>query len=137
MTKKSKEETMRIIKYIFSSGTSFIIDLLLFTLFQWILQKMNMTVVSSILLATILSRILSSLYNYLMNSRFVFNNKDIKTIISYYILVIIQMFMSAFLVSLAKTIIPINATIIKFFIEIIIFVVNYVIQKKIIFKEKR
>ena len=96
MTKKSKEETMRIIKYIFSSGTSFIIDLLLFTLFQWILQKMNMTVVSSILLATILSRILSSLYNYLMNSRFVFNNKDIKTIISYYILVIIQMFMSAF-----------------------------------------
>ncbi len=133
MIKENKEEIVRILKYVFSSGTSFVLDLLLFTIFQWIFTNINLSTMLCIFLATIFSRIMSSLYNYFMNSRFVFNNKDIKTIVAYFILVIIQMFMSAFLVSLIERIVLINTTIIKFFVDIVIFIINYIVQKTIIF----
>ena len=133
MIKENKEEIVRILKYVFSSGTSFVLDLLLFTIFQWIFSNINLSTMLCIFLATIFSRIMSSLYNYFMNSRFVFNNKDIKTIVAYFILVIIQMFMSAFLVSLIERIVLINTTIIKFFVDIVIFIINYIVQKTIIF----
>ncbi|MEE0684036.1 MAG: GtrA family protein [Bacilli bacterium] len=133
MIKENKEEIVRILKYVFSSGTSFVLDLLLFTIFQWIFSNINLSTMLCIFLATIFSRTMSSLYNYFMNSRFVFNNKDIKTIVAYFILVIIQMFMSAFLVSLIERIVSINATIIKFFVDIVIFIINYIVQKTIIF----
>ena len=92
MIKENKEEIVRILKYVFSSGTSFVLDLLLFTIFQWIFSNINLSTMLCIFLATIFSRTMSSLYNYFMNSRFVFNNKDIKTIVAYFILVIIQMY---------------------------------------------
>jgi putative flippase GtrA len=133
MIKENKEEIVRILKYVFSSGTSFVLDLLLFTIFQWIFSNINLSTMLCIFLATIFSRTMSSLYNYFMNSRFVFNNKDIKTIVAYFILVIIQMFMSAFLVSLIERIVSINATIIKFFVDVVIFIINYIVQKTIIF----
>ena len=136
MIKENKEEIVRILKYVFSSGTSFVLDLLLFTIFQWIFSNINLSTMLCIFLATIFSRTMSSLYNYFMNSRFVFNNKDIKTIVAYFILVIIQMFMSAFLVSLIERIVLINATIIKFFVDIVIFIINYIVQKTIIFNWK-
>lgn len=132
-----KEEIIRIIKYIFSSGSSFILDLGLFTLFHSLLIKLDIKESLVIIISTVLARVLSSLYNYFINSRIVFKNKNKKAIIGYYILVIIQMIISALLVSLVKKIFNENVTIIKFFIDIIIFVVNYIIQKKFIFKERK
>ena len=61
-------------------------------------------------------------------------NKGIKTIIGYYILVVIQLIVSATLVSIIKKYIKVFTTIIKFFVDIVIFIVNYFIQKEIVFK---
>ena len=132
---KNKEEIIRIIKYIFSAGSSFVLDILLFTIFHTLLLKTNIKETSIIFISTLLARILSSLYNYFINSRVVFKNKNKKAIIGYFILVVIQLIVSATLVSLVKKILPANVTIIKIFIDIIIFIVNYIVQKKIIFKE--
>jgi len=115
------------IKYIFSSGTSFLLDLLLFSIFNFFIDN--------IILATVMARVLSSLYNYFMNSRIVFKNYTKSSIYKYYLLVVIQMFISAFLVSGISLVFKnINDTIIKFFVDIIIFIVNYFIQKEVIFK---
>lgn len=133
--KLSKKETQKIIKYIFSSGTSFVIDLLLFTIFNYLLK--NIFHIETIILATIFARIVSSLYNYLINSRFVFKHYSKNSIIQYYILVIIQMMISAISVYLInKLFISLNVTVVKFFIDIIIFIVNYIIQRNIIFKSR-
>jgi len=122
-----KYDLLKIIKYIFSSGSSFILDILLFSLFNYLFNN--------ILLSTILARIISSFYNYLINSRFVFQKYSKNSIIKYYCLVIIQMFVSAFLVSfLSSLFTKINDSIIKFFVDIVIFIVNYFIQKEVIFK---
>ena len=128
--KRNKEEIQRILKYIFSSGTSFLLDIGIFTVLTLFLGKDT----KAIFIATILARILSSLYNYFMNSRVVFKNKNKQSFIYYYILVVVQMIISASLVSFIETYIKIFPTFIKIVVDIIIFIVNYIVQKEVIFK---
>ena len=130
MKKINKEEIVRIIKYLFSAGSSFILDNILFNIFIFFVGPG----VVSIYICTTLARVISSIYNYLINSRIVFKNKDKKTIIGYFVLVVIQMIVSASLVSLIDKFISVNTGIIKVVVDIIIFVVNYIIQKEVIFK---
>lgn len=123
----SKEKFIKLFKYAFSSGSSFIIDLGLFTLFNYLFNN--------IIVSTVIARIISSLYNYFFNSRLVFKNYTKSSIFKYYLLVIIQMFVSAFSVNVLSVIFgKVNDTIIKFFVDIIIFIVNYFIQKEVVFK---
>lgn len=132
MKEKNKDEIKRIIKYIFSAGTSFFLDLLIFTILNEFIFK-NFSI--SIIVSTICARILSSLYNYFINSKYVFKSNDKKAIFKYYALVIIQMFVSAFSVQILNTIFAkMNDSLIKLFVDVIIFVVNYFIQKKVVFK---
>lgn len=130
MIKKNKEEIIRIIKYLFSAGSSFILDNVLFNIFIFFIGPG----VISIYICTTLARIISSIYNYFINSIVVFKNKDKKTIIGYFILVVVQMIVSATLVSLIDKYISIATGIIKLVVDIVIFVVNYIIQKEVIFK---
>ena len=137
MQKKGKEEIVRIIKYIFSAGSSFAIDVVLFTVFKLLLTNtITLSNTTIIFISTTLARILSSIYNYLINSRIVFKNKDKKTIIGYFLLVIIQMVVSASFVSILDKLLNINTSIIKICVDIIIFIVNYIVQKEIIFKKR-
>lgn len=117
------------IKYIFVAGISFVIDIVFFSLFKFIF-------IGNIIVATILARVISSFINYLLNKDKVFksNEKNSKTIIKYYILVVIQMLVSAFAVDNLYKLIHINATLIKIPVEFILFVCNYLIQKILIFK---
>lgn len=134
LIKKNKEEIIRIAKYLFSSGSAFILDLVVFTIFNGIFLKLGIKQTLAIYLATGVARVFSSTYNYLFNSRLIFKNKSKKGIIGYFILVVVQMIMSATLVSIVKKLLPAHTTLIKFFIDVVIFIVNYFIQKKIIFK---
>lgn len=130
---RNKIKIKQIIRYLFSAGTSFFIDLLLFTVFNtFVFQFLNSF---SIIISTILARVLSSLYNYFLNSRYVFKSYNSTSIIKYYLLVIVQMLVSATLVLIvSKLLTSVNDTIIKFFIDIIIFIVNYFVQREVIFK---
>ncbi len=131
-----KKNSIKIIKFLFSSGTSFLLDLILFTIFNYFLK--NTFKLEAIFLATIFARILSSLYNYFLNSRFVFKNFTKTSIFKYYILVILQMMISASLVYFINKYVKfLNPTIIKFNIEIIIFLINYFVQNNFIFTNKR
>ena len=82
------------IKYIGVAILSFLIDIALFTLFNFLL-------LNKIIISTILARIISSFINFLLNHNQVFKSKENKknTIVKYYLLVIIQMLISAFVVN--------------------------------------
>lgn len=126
------------IMYTVSAGISFVLDLTLFTIFARLLNPSIGD--SSILLGTVIARIISSFINYLMNRNKVFNKNqsnlcDTKTLIKYYILVAIQLCVSALSVFLIHKVIKIDATLIKIPIDIIIFIINYFVQKYLIFKE--
>lgn len=121
------------IYYLFSAGSSFILDLLLFTIFNILLGKI--LDLEAIIVSTVLARILSSLYNFAINSKLVFKKYSRKMLLKYYILAIIQMCVSCTLVYIInKYLIDAFATIIKFFVDIVIFIVNYFVQKIIVFK---
>ncbi len=121
------------ILYVFSAGSSFALDLLLFTIFNVCLG--NIIGTFSIILATIFARILSSLYNFAINSKVVFKKNSKKMFLQYYLLVVIQMCVSGFLVFIINTfIINVFATVIKFFVDVTLFIINYFIQKEVIFK---
>lgn len=119
------------IKYIIVAIISFFIDITLFTVF-------NIFLGNKIIISTIMARVISSFINYLLNKNEVFNNKEKtrNTILKYYLLVVIQMLISALLVDNLYNLIKINASIIKAPVEFMIFICNYLIQKAFIFKNK-
>ena len=126
------EDFKRFFIYTFISGLSLILDLILFSLlFHYIVPNSN------IIISTIGARIISSLFNYLCNKNIIFKNKDKKSIYKYYILVVVQMFVSGILVNNIYPRISINVTVLKFFVDLFIFVVNYFVQKLWVFKDKK
>jgi putative flippase GtrA len=123
-------------KYIISSLSSFVVDILLFTLFVKILPEINLKGITEIFLATIIARILSATYNFIINSKVVFKNQNKNSIIKYFILCIIQMFISAFVVSELFKVLNMDSTLIKVIVDTIIFLINFVIQREWVFKKK-
>ncbi len=128
--KKWLKKYIVFLKYISVSIISFLIDILFFNLFIFIIK--------SVFYATILARIISSFINFLLNKNAVFQNKGKNklAIIKYYMLVVFQMFVSAFVVDKLYSILKINATLIKIPVELLLFICNYFIQKILIFKNR-
>ena len=122
------------IKYIFSAVSSFVLDILLFALFMHILPD---DIGKKIIISTIIARVISSLYNYLVNSKVVFKKSSNGAIYKYFALVIVQMFASGVIVDLlSKNVFSFNPTLIKVIVDSIIFIVNFFIQREWIFKKK-
>lgn len=115
------------IKYIISSLSSFALDIILFTIFIKLTNK--------IITSSIISRIISSIYNYLINKNLIFKKNNDKTLLKYYTLVIIQLTISATITKLLNNYITLNIVIIKIIVDIFIFIINFIIQREIIFKK--
>ena len=133
-------DTMRIlslmIKYFLSSLISFIADILVFTL-------LHSYFLCSVLLSTVIARILSSAINFVLNKKVVFKNKSliINTLLKYVLLAVPIMLISAlglkaiaFLFNIENG--SVSLTFIKMIIDTILFILNFRIQKTWVFKNK-
>ena len=125
------------VKYIISSLSSFMLDILLYTVFVSVLPQINWKGITQIVIATIIARIISASYNFLINSKVVFKNQTKNSIMKYFVLCIIQMFISAFAVSELFKILQMNSTLIKVVVDTIIFIINFVIQREWVFKSEK
>lgn len=115
-----------IIKYSLSSFISFLVDYILYSIFNLFLSVIN---------SNIFARIISCNVNYFLNKKFVFkSNKNQYTYLQYIILVIINLFINTLILSLIVNI-GINKYVAKLFAEICLYILNYYIQKYIIFKK--
>lgn len=123
-------------KYIFSSLSAFVIDIILFSIFINLFNNISLDDKTKILLATVCARIISSLYNFKINAKMVFKNMTKSSYIKYTVLVLIQMFVSAFGVAYFSKKIGIDLTGIKIFVDMVIFMVNFVVQREFVFKKK-
>lgn len=97
-----------------------------------------------ILLTTIIARIISGIYNFVLNKFWTFEKKDSKnTSIEsrrYFILYIIQMFVSGILTSILNTLFISSTSwllILKIFIDFVLFIINFVVQKNWVFYKKQ
>ena len=124
-----------IFKYLFSSLAAFITDIVLF----WLLTNIfSIGVITS----TVAARIVSSIVNFFLNKKMVFKSKESlpKSLAKYYLLAIPVMLISAFGVKGICLLTNIDdssiiVTAIKLIVDIILFILNYNIQKKWIFKK--
>ena len=123
-------------KFILAALSSFIIDIGLFSLLVCTLpDSLSCGLITKIVVATVVARIISSLYNYFVNSKMVFKKANRSSIIKYYVLVVVQMLVSAFAVSGIFDHLGGNATVIKLIVDSIIFVINFYIQREWVFKK--
>ena len=129
--KKLFSKYQTIITYILFSSLSFIVDIVSFSSILFFSKD-------KIMISSYLARTISSIFNYIVNKNIVFKNnekKNTKSMIMYFLLVIVNITISGTLVKKIYFFIHYNATFIKIVIDSLIFIINYFLQKYVIFKK--
>lgn len=124
-------------KYIFSSLSACVIDILLFAAFCPLFYNWDTEIYVGA--ATVFARIISSAYNYLVNYRIVFNSKEkvSKAAIKYFCLAAIQMCLSALFVTIGvKILIQLSEVFVKVIVDTCLFFISYHIQQKYVFRKR-
>lgn len=120
-------------RYLFISLSSFFVDIILFAVGTKILFHPFYFCIPA---STVLARIFSGIYNYMMNRNVVFKSKTsyVMSGVSYLILCIIQTTVSAVFVSVFYSILSFDEVLIKVIVDTCLFFVSYQLQKHFIFK---
>lgn len=120
--------------YTITSLASTVVDLSLFYICNKELEKTKILYVT--FTATILSRIVSTIVGYILNSRYVFksNNSKKEQIIKHFILNGIQMLFSALILTFVHMTFNSNKIIEKCFVDGVLFFVFYYAQKYWVYK---
>ena len=118
----------KIFKFSLSSIISFIIDYSFFSIFSLFISNLS--------ICNILARIISSVFNFTMNRKYVFNSNNslYKSALSYFILAIIVIILNTLFLNLFVYKLMFNKFIAKIVVEIIMFIFNYFVQRRVIFK---
>lgn len=136
---RSFRDSVRIYKEIFkftlSSLSGFLLDYLLFSLLMLLLPH----TAAAILLANMAARIVSALYNYSMNCRFVFHTGHrIEEAVGYFALAGFILVMNNLILELFVHVFRVPVHPAKLLTECLLFAVSWLIQRHVIFrKEKR
>lgn len=124
------------VRFVIASLSSSIVDLLLFSLFCYLFRNENNILYVTV--STVLARIFSGIYNYLINYKAVFKSNESvpKSAFKYTMLAIIQMLCSAALTTIGvKLIYFVPEVAVKAIVDIFLFFISYVIQQRIVFKK--
>lgn len=126
------------LKFILTSLSSFVVDILAFTLLiallNWILPTVRAE--AKIVIATYAARILSGLFNFTVNKQAVFKS-DGKTgtcLLKYCLLSVVQVSLSAFVTSGLFKLLHWNAILLKLIVDCILFLLSFRIQRGWVFK---
>ena len=123
-----------LLKFLISSLSSAIIDLVLFSVFCKLFKPID--AVFYVTIAAVAARVISATYNYLMNYTFVFKSKENKwkAFGKYTLLAVIQMTLSASLVTLGVYLLAaVPELAIKIVVDVILFIISYWIQRELVF----
>lgn len=123
----------QLLKFTFASFSSFLLDYILFVLFTLFFPKVG----AGVMAANIGARLLSGGYNYMMNCRMVFHKKpDIKTAADYLALAAFILALNNILLQFFLSVLRIPVYPAKILTECTLFLISWVIQKKLIFSRK-
>lgn len=121
------------LKFIFSSFSSFVVDYILFCMLIMLFPAGAV----GVLLANVLARVISGAYNYWMNCRFVFDQgTKSQTAMQYLALAVGILCMNSVILQLFHGVCRIPAYEAKILTELLLFVISFLVQKKVIFRVK-
>ena len=120
----------QIIKFSLSSLTSFVVDYILYSILVIFTQN--------IILSNIFARVVSGTLNYTINKKVVFKYKAniYKSAIQYLFLAIIILTLNTIILNEIVIYLNINPYLAKILVEIILFLISWFVQKRIIFKRE-
>ena len=125
---------VQFLKFLFASLSSCVLDLVLFAIFCGMLKGGGVT--AYVAIATVIARVLSATYNYTINYKVVFKSNNSKAVSAgkYILLALVQMGLSALLVTLSCMALPAAPEVVlKAIIDMILFFISYYVQRKFIF----
>lgn len=123
----------RFLKYTFSSLSSCVIDLILFSVFCNIFRG---KLAGYVAVSTVLARVVSALYNYAVNYKIVFDSRKNIGVAGtkYFLLALVQMSLSALLVTAGCGLLPFLPEVaVKAVVDAALFFISYKVQQKYIF----
>ncbi|MDO5131378.1 MAG: bifunctional glycosyltransferase family 2/GtrA family protein [Eubacteriales bacterium] len=132
----------KFIKYLFTSLSSSVLDLVLFALFCRLLKGGGtggieaLRGVPYVAAATVLARVLSATYNFSMNYKVVFRSRENvgASAARYILLAVIQMTLSAVLVTGGTGLLPsVPEVAVKAVVDTVLFLISYYVQRKYVF----
>ena len=125
-------------KFLFSSLSSSVVDLALFSLFCFLLRGMQWGSVGYITAATVFARILSAFYNYSLNLKVVFQSEKTvgATLPRYVLLAAVQMSLSAFLVGKLYPLFGGIEVVVKIPVDVLLFFLSFLIQREFVYADK-
>ncbi len=135
-------------KFMSASLICWVVDIVLFSLFKLIpgLAELELTTPwlralsrspEPVLIATAMARVCSGVLNFVLNRNVVFNKQRSKgAIIRYFILWAVVMLVSGVTVSALHHLTGIESTVIKIVVDLILYFINYRIQKNWVFAQK-
>ncbi len=124
-------------KFIISSLSSSIVDMVLFSIFCGLLRDMNNSFIGYIMLSTIMARIISAGYNFAINYKVVFKGKGSKAVAAfkYVILAVIIMVLSGTLVGILHGMIPSAPEVcVKIPVDCLLFLLSFFVQREVVYK---
>ncbi|MGN0376698.1 MAG: glycosyltransferase [Suilimivivens sp.] len=122
-------------KFLFSSLSSSVLDLVLFTVFCYLLRGQQWGSITYIMAATVFARVISAVYNYSVNYKVVFESKSSvgSTMVRYFLLAIVQMCCSALLVNFLYPLFGGAEVLVKIPVDVLLFFVSFVIQREFVY----
>lgn len=127
-------------KFLFSSLSSSVLDLLLFHILCMAFQPFGEEIrgIPYIVAATVGARVISAVYNFLINYRVVFQSKGNLAVTAgkYGLLAVCQMLCSAFLVNGLHGLIGGTEVFIKMPVDVFLFFASFVIQREFVYRRK-
>lgn len=122
------------LKFFVSGAASFGLDIGLFALFIWLWRDDAPEMY--IIFATMLARVLSSTFNYIVNRKKVFEKGDEHSFVKYIALASVIMALSAGLVHVIFQVTGRGEVVIKGIVDSILFLIGFVIQRDWVFNKK-
>lgn len=126
-------------KFLFSSLSSSVVDLVLFSLFCFLMRDMQWGRIGYITVATVLARVLSAFYNYSLNLKVVFQSEKTvrSTLPRYILLAAVQMSLSAFLVGKLYPLFGGAEVLIKMPVDVFLFFLSFLIQREFVYADRK
>ncbi len=126
------------LKFIATSLSSFVVDILVFTLLVAVLGWLFPSVSTEIriVIATYAARVLSGLFNFTVNKKTVFKSHGNtgRRLLRYCVLSVVQASLSAFATSRLYALLKWNATLLKLIVDCILFLLSFRLQRGWVFK---
>ncbi len=121
-----------ILKFSASSFTGFLVDYAMYSLLVALIGT------NLIFVANILARVVSASVNFTINKRLVFKSEEslAKSAVKYFALAAVILALNTALLWLLTSVILINVYIAKIFVELILFVFSWLVQRRVVFARK-